>query len=187
MGKIKESLVFMSKNNNSKKKSRAFPVILKIIGTAVIAVCLVISLAFALPRVFGYEMYNVISGSMEPTIPVGSMIYVKHVEGESVKTGDVIAFVSGSSVITHRVTENDTERRELSTKGDANELEDFTKVSYLNLIGVVKLAVPRLGIWGGYFSSLTGKIYLIAAIAFGFIINVIGDKLDPKQETEKQA
>ena len=176
----------MSKNSTIKQKrsGKIVPALMRIIGAAVILVCIAISMVFALPRVLGYEMYNVVSGSMEPTIPVGSMIYVKSADGENIREGDIIAFVSGSSVITHRVTENNLEKHELTTKGDANELEDFSKVPYFNLIGVVKFHVPELGKWGGYFSTLSGKAYLLAAIAFGFILNTIGDRLDPKKGAE---
>ena len=39
----------------------------------VVAACL----SLIIPRLAGYEGYVVVSGSMEPTIPVGSLIYSK--------------------------------------------------------------------------------------------------------------
>lgn len=65
-----------------KKGRRLIPVLCNMAGTlillAVIAFCLPITLA----KIRGYEVYNVVSGSMEPAIPVGSVLYVEQVEPE---------------------------------------------------------------------------------------------------------
>lgn len=65
---------------------------------AVVAVCV----PMTLPRLLGYEVYVVVSGSMEPAIPVGSALYVEIVPPEEVEVGDVIAFYDRGAVITHR-------------------------------------------------------------------------------------
>lgn len=78
----------------------------------------------------GYEIYNVVSGSMEPEIPVGSVIYVKAVSPETVEEGDIIAFTSGVSVISHRVVSNQTVEGKFTTKGDANAENDMNPVGY---------------------------------------------------------
>lgn len=65
---------------------------------AVVAVCV----PMTLPRLLGYEVYVVVSGSMEPAIPVGSALYVESVPPEEVEVGDVIAFYDRGAVITHR-------------------------------------------------------------------------------------
>ena len=82
------------------------------------------------PRLFGYEVYTVVSGSMEPAIPVGSAIYLQTVAPETVTVGDVIAFYRGRGVVTHRVVENRTVSGEFITKGDANEENDMEPVPY---------------------------------------------------------
>ena len=51
--------------------------ICKIFGTVCLVAVILVCLPLTLPRVFGYEIYTVISGSMEPAISVGSLVYVQ--------------------------------------------------------------------------------------------------------------
>lgn len=55
---------------------------------ALVLVCLPLTV----PRLFGYHIYTVISGSMEPAIPTGSLVYIQEMEPEDVEADDVIAF-----------------------------------------------------------------------------------------------
>ena len=54
------------------------------------------------PDFFGYKPFIVLSGSMEPSIMTGDMVFVKETDPDSLKVGDVIAYKSGSAVVTHR-------------------------------------------------------------------------------------
>ena len=72
-------------------------------------VCIGTLLCIELPWVFGYKPEVVLSGSMTPLFPEGSVIYYKYVPFESIQEGDVITFVSGEAVITHRVVGVDSE------------------------------------------------------------------------------
>ena len=89
-----------------KKGGRFLPALCNLIGVLILVTVVATSLPLALPALFGYEVYSVTSGSMEPTLPVGSVIYVRPVEPETVRAGDIIAFYSDATVITHRVVEN---------------------------------------------------------------------------------
>ena len=55
---------------------------------------LVILTSFALfaPRLLGYNIYGVLSGSMLPTLKVGSVIYVKPCEASLIEVDDIITF-----------------------------------------------------------------------------------------------
>ena len=89
-----------------------------------------------------------ISGSMEPAIPTGSLVYVKNTAPSGIEKGDVIAFygsLENGSIITHRVVSNNSVSGEFVTKGDANAKEDMEPVSYENFLGKVTLSVPMLG------------------------------------------
>ena len=62
----------------SKQKNHSpFGIILNIIGTAIIIAVIILCLMLTVPRFAGYTGYCVLTGSMEPTIPVGSLIYSK--------------------------------------------------------------------------------------------------------------
>ena len=64
----------------------------RIIGNILIVIVILACLPVAIPKLLGLQGYDVISGSMEPSISVGSIVYVKNVEFAELATGDVIAF-----------------------------------------------------------------------------------------------
>ena len=57
--------------------------------------------SFHHPVAFGYMPYVVLSGSMEPVYPVGSLIYVAPVDANSLEPGDAITFDRNDAVVTH--------------------------------------------------------------------------------------
>ena len=77
------------------------PALCSVIGTLMLLVVIAAALPLTVPNFMGYEIYNVVSGSMEPTIPVGSIIYVKEIDPSDIYSGDIIAFKSGDSIIMH--------------------------------------------------------------------------------------
>lgn len=138
-----------------------------------------------LPGMTGFHMYNVLSGSMEPTIPVGSLLYVRSGDPEQVEDEDIIAFYSSledSGIITHRVVKNNVVSGTFTTKGDANDKEDPTPVSYDNYIGRVTLSVPYVGRVLTIMTSLEGKIAAACIVGLGVILNVIGGRIGNKEE-----
>ena len=120
-------------------------------------------------RLVGLQVFNVISGSMEPTYSVGDLLYVKTVDPDSVKVGDPITFVLNEELVvaTHRVVGVDSENRQFITKGDANETEDANPVHFNNLVGVPVFAIPLLGYVSAYIQNPPGTY---VAIAVGAII-----------------
>lgn len=138
--------------------------------TTVLVVLVVIFAIFLMgSRLVGLQVFNVISGSMEPTYSVGDLLYVKTVDPDSVRVGDPITFVLNEDLVvaTHRVVRVDSENRHFYTKGDANETEDAAPVHFNNLIGVPMFAVPLLGYVSAYIQSPPG---MYVAIALGVIL-----------------
>lgn len=140
-------------------------------------------------RLVGLQVFNVISGSMEPTYSVGDLLYVKTVDPDSVRVGDPITFVLNEdlAVATHRVVAVDSVNRQFTTKGDANESEDARPVHFNNLVGVPVFAIPLLGYVSAYIQSPPG---MYVAIAFGVLLLAavfLPDLLTKKSEkAEKQ-
>lgn len=96
-----------------------------------IASLLIIALAAVslIPRVFGYMPYAVLSGSMEPELPVGSMVSVHEVEPPAIAVGDAATFYrSDGAVVTHQVYEIDPVAQTIGTQGIANKNTDGTIV-----------------------------------------------------------
>ena len=159
----------MSENNNTSPAS----VILNAVGTIIIILAVVLCLLLALPRAFGIYGYTILSGSMEPTIPAGSVVYTKAIgDPETLKAGDIVVFYEGLGDIpvVHRLVENHRSEREIITKGDANTVEDLQPIPYQNIIGRSLLHVPMLGRILSPLGTMAGKISVLAMIAGGLLL-----------------
>ncbi len=159
------------------KGGKVIPALCNVVGTLIILSVIVTCLPTVVPRLIGWEVYNIVSGSMAPEIPVGSLICVKPVQADTVKEGDVIAFQSEDSVIAHRVTKNKVVEGKFTTKGDANEKEDMNDVPYHALIGEVSFHCPFLGDLLWIYTSTAGKVYAICFAACGAMFNILAGRL----------
>ena len=156
------------------------------LGTGLLALVILICIPMTVPKLFGYRPYTVISGSMEPAIAIGSLVYVRDVEPEAVVAKDVIAYYGGrdrDSVITHRVVENNISDREFITKGDANSANDVTPVPYHNLLGRVELTIPSLGYAAQLLTIREGKFAMIGVIGVAMVLSLIAAKLNRRRKT----
>lgn len=160
--------------------------VLKVTGNLLIGLIILACLPVAVPKLLGIQTYNVISGSMEPSISVGSIVYVKNAEFNELAEGDVIAFESGASVVTHRITSIDSQSKLITTKGDANDTEDFVPVAYVNVIGRVVAHVPFLGYIASWLSEITGKVIAVMLLIIGLLLSNAGDKSQDKEKTENK-
>ncbi len=165
-----------------KKGGRFLPALCNILGTLILLVVIATSIPLAVPKLLGYEVYNVTSGSMEPALPVGSVIYVRPAAPESVQAGDIIAYRVDAAVITHRVVENRFVEGVFVTKGDANEREDFSNVRYADLIGVVTYHIPYLGNYLMIYSKPITKVYLLIFAFCGVMFNILATQLRRRAE-----
>ena len=138
-------------------------------------------------RLVGLQVFNVISGSMEPTYSVGDLLYVKEVDPDSVKVGDPITFVLNEDLVvaTHRVVAVDRENRQFVTKGDANETEDANPVHFNNLVGVPVFAIPLLGYVSAYIQNPPGMYVAIALGVALLAVVFLPDLLSKKKEKEE--
>ena len=156
-----------------------------------VLVVLVVILAILLvgARLVGLQVFTVLSGSMEPTYHVGSLIYVKKVDPFQLKSGDVITFMlDEDTVATHRVVEVVPDEEDVSvirfrTKGDANEAEDGSLVHYRNVIGTPVFTIPKLGYLANYIQNPPGTYVAISAGAILLLLVFIPDLFsDDKKE-----
>ena len=63
--------------SNKQSKKSPVPAICSVLGTAILIFIILICIPFTIPKFLGGQIYTVISGSMEPEIPVGSLVYVE--------------------------------------------------------------------------------------------------------------
>lgn len=127
--------------------------ILAIAASVIVLLMVVLTRSGEAPRVMGYSVFRVMTGSMEPTIQTDSLIAVKKIEPSQVKEGDIISFYSqdpahGGAVNTHRVmsVEQNGDTWTYETKGDANQVVDQYPVSAEDLIGKVVFVSYPLGV-----------------------------------------
>ena len=141
------------------------------------------------PRVMGYQTLAVLSGSMEPEISVGSIVFTKEADPELLEIGDIVTYrLSGNTMVTHRVIENDKTAKQLITQGDANETADASPVTYDNVVGKVAMHLPLLGYLSIYIKTPLGIAaicgFLVVLILLVFLPEVFSK--EEKQEEEKQ-
>ena len=178
----------MSENRTSssrrpiKKGGMLIPALCNVIGTLILIAVIATSVPLAVPSLLGYEIYNVTSGSMEPALPVGSVIYVEHVKPETIQSGDIIAYYVDAVVVTHRVVRNRIVEGVFVTKGDANEMEDIGNTRYRDFIGVVKYHFPFLGNYLMIYSNPITKIYLMILAFCGVMFNILAGRMRRRAE-----
>lgn len=127
------------------------------------------------------SLYTIVSGSMEPNINIYDVVVSKKVKSPSeIKVGDVITFVSTSSIskgftVTHRVIEivNTDEGIGYRTQGDNNLSPDTAPALYENVIGKVILRIPQLGRVQEFLSTKGGWLIVIVIPALFIIISDI--------------
>ena len=131
------------------------------------------------PSVFGYSIFRVSSGSMEPELKVGDIILDKVVENpEALKVGDVITFKSddyGDMLVTHKVIRAPYEENGklmLQTKGVANEIAD-NPIRIDEVKGIMICKVDYLDTVYNVFLSPWGLLILIALIVIIFFDEII--------------
>lgn len=150
------------------KEIKVIKCILKVINSIIITLSVVILLLVITIKVSGIQLYTVLSGSMEPNYPTGSLIAVKEIEVEELKEGDVITYkLSGTTIATHRIVEVLDEDNSLKfrTKGDANEDADASPVIAENVIGTPFVTIPKGGYIASYAQSPEGKKKIITVFA----------------------
>jgi len=142
-----------------------------------------------------YKIYTVLSGSMEPAIHTGSLIFVKPLI--EYNEGDIITrnTKDKKATVTHRIIVKAEEKGEIyfKTKGDANDGEDTEKIAQEEIIGKSFLAIPLLGYPVSYAKTMQGLILLIIIPAIIIIYDEvrkiekeIGKKIDYRKRMKKR-
>lgn len=132
------------------------------------------------PRVFGYSIMNIVSGSMEDQIPTGTYILVKRVDASEIRRDDIICFISEDKAIrgypnTHRVVADPIQGEkglEFVTQGDANPTPDETTAKEAKLIGRYVRNLPGLTKFANMLEG-EGMITLMVALMMGTMVLVI--------------
>lgn len=154
-------------------------------------------LVVALPMLTKSTPYTVLTSSMTPSYPAGTLVVVKPADPQQIKIGDVITYQVKSDrpeVITHRVieiaqptTSGDTVK--FITKGDANSLPD-PEVKPIQVRGVVWYAVPYIG-WINNVINGSARNVIVPIVAGGLFLYAgymgVGSVIDRRRKAAAQA
>lgn len=146
---------------------------MKFLSKLVLAFTFIVIIAascISVPKLFGIEPFITLSGSMEPGIPTGSVVFID-TKDKNVHEGDIIAFKSGDgqgATVTHRAVKI-SEDGTITTKGDNNEVEDLAPLKPEYVIGKYKLCIPKIG---KILSKLDAKKNVVIG-AFLILANIV--------------
>ena len=116
----------------------------------------VIFMMLLISGALGIKPYVIVSGSMEPTLNVGDVVFIEKSDFNEVGSSDIIAYYNGEQIIVHRVVDIKVSNNDvvLKLKGDANENIDPIGVTEELFLGKVVFKVPKVGLIPIYLVSL---------------------------------
>ena len=165
--------------------------ILKVSSSVLIALAAILALFLVGMKVFGFQIYTILSPSMEPNYPTGAIIYVKEVDTATLKEGDVITFqLTDNMTATHRIIEvmsDDKNQGEMlyRTKGDNNKHADSNPVTSDRILGKVVFSIPVLGLLASYIQTRSGLFVCLAIAGALMLMVILSDMIDPDRKQSK--
>lgn len=142
----------------------------------------------------GYQIRIVQSGSMSPTMPLGSALIVKAIE--SYQVGDVVTFqrIGDAEATTHRIVgeESDPDEGVMYTmQGDANNTPDQRPVASREIVGKVFYNIPYLGFLLDFIRQPLGFILIIGVpavwIVYEQVLRIVKEAKRTKETTNEQS
>lgn len=142
----------------------------------IIAAGSALAAAVLVPRVVGATPYTILTGSMRPSLPPGTLVVVKPQPADELQAGDVITYQLESgkpTVVTHRIMKTHTNlrgERFFTTQGDANNVADTKRVMPEQIRGKLLYAVPKLGFINNIISGSQRQVatYGVVTLLFGY-------------------
>ncbi|KRE98069.1 S26 family signal peptidase [Nocardioides sp. Soil777] len=142
----------------------------------ILAMVSLLAVAVVIPRLGGATPYTVLTGSMQPGMPPGTLVVVRPIDPADVAVGTVITYQLESgrpTVVTHRVTGIGVDARgelRYTTQGDANSAPDAQTVRPVQVRGARWYAVPHLGRVNLLMSGQERQVavYVAAALLLGY-------------------
>lgn len=145
-------------------------------------------------KVGGASLFRVVTGSMEPSIPEGTVLLAQETDIRKIRENDVVCFISenpGSEglVVTHRVTkvrQFPDGTPFLMTKGDSNPTEDIAPVTQSNLIGRVTWHTGDGSSMAMIVNFITSKVGFIACIVLPVLLIAVWVFRDAAKNLKKE-
>ena len=172
--------------------NRKLKITLKVASNTLLALVIILAILLVGVRVVGIDILTVLSPSMEPKYPTGSLIYLVDVDPAELEVEDVITYrISEKTTATHRIKEiipdeDDPSIFRFRTKGDNNDEYDGNLVEFEQVEGKVIFCIPLLGHLAMYIQSPPGLYVAIGtALAIIFFVMVVDTITDDKKLKNK--
>lgn len=137
----------------------------------IIALVAVLAAAVVVPRISGATPYSILTGSMKPSFPPGTLVVVKPIDTEDIAIGTVVTYQLNSgkpTVVTHRVVgmvRSPDGALRFRTQGDANDAPDRELVRPVQIKGAFWYDVPSLGYVNKYITGKERKLTMIIVVS----------------------
>lgn len=150
--------------------------VLKTIGQFILCLILIFFILLNIfsmnnKSLFGFRIYRVISGSMQPALQIGDVIIVKKSNNYSER--DIITYSNGLTTITHRIIAINND--EVITKGDANEVDD-KPIDKEQIVGKFFFRISNFSLFSIILSKNVIYLIMIFLLVLIFLL-VIGDRI----------
>ena len=150
--------------------------VLKTIGQFILCLILIFFILLNIfsmnnKSLFGFRIYRVISGSMQPALQIGDVIIVK--KSNNYYERDIITYSNGLTTITHRIIAINND--EVITKGDANEVDD-KPINKEQIIGKFFFRISNFSLFSIILSKNVIYLIMIFLLVLIFLL-VIGDRI----------
>jgi signal peptidase len=158
-----------------------------IAGAALLTIVIAALAVAVIPAIAGAIPLTVLSGSMEPTLHVGSTVVVRPQPVATIRAGDIITFTDrepgtgATRTVTHRVVEvlpGPTFR----TQGDANNGPDVRTVAAADVHGVYWYDVPLVGLVKDRLISPFGALLGLGVVLLGVAIHLLVPQSRPARK-----
>ena len=148
---------------------KIFANIFKVVAMTITVATIIFCAIIMGPTLKGIKPFVAQSGSMEPEIGTGSLVYID-TQNKDVKIGDIVAYKIHNEIknkdiiVTHRIVKE--ENGNFITQGDVNKLPDANPVTKDQIIGKYSYNIPKLGL---YYDKVGQKFFIVVA-AWIFIL-----------------
>jgi len=142
------------------------------------------------PRFSNIELLTVLSPSMSPTIPMGSIVVIEPANVPEIRVGEVITYGSmefPGSTVTHRVIEvlNQESNPAFRTQGDANDAPDLDPVPSSLVLGRVIFHLPLIGFIIQFIRKPVGFLLVILIPAVMVLVGEVQELLNLKKKAKR--
>lgn len=171
-----------------------FTTLLLLVSVVVCLFVVVQSMSEGYVRVGGHSLFRVVTGSMEPTIPTGSVLVARETPITAFETDDIVCFRStnpGSEgmIVTHRVIgvyDTPDGVRCLRTRGDNNPSMDPNPVTDDNVIGRIIRHTGDGSKMAGLINFITGDFGFLACIVLPVLLVAVWIFRDASKNLKKE-